>query len=397
MCLLGCVACAAAPPLPSEPVTVAVTHRLAAAADGASGQPVDNAPQTASKSVRLDIFALPTTPAIGSIEPRLLAVAAERGAPFRAASSLPPATRWASPPATLDGARLVGSATAVVAPGLETTFAPSAAKSLPAVVCTSVAPGVRLCLAMAAAPDRGTERAVLRDALTEAAAGMVFVPAADAALAGHALVITVLGAAVPSDLTTAEATARALAVAEALPGATVQQLGLAAAAVGEQPRRAAMLAVAAQLAVPACTDVLLAAGEPDLIAIGNQLADLDATRPDYAWTFARAVWTALVPGLQRDQLPPGLRAAVIRQLGAVAAEPSVLQLHLQASRDASAFATTLRQENVLALDDRDPVLRVQAHDWLAARGQAVAGFDPLAPEPARTEALRAHSRAESSR
>lgn len=358
---------------------------------------MENAPRGVSKSVRLDVFALPATPTIGSIEPCLRAVITERGTPFRAASSLPAATRWASPAIAAGDAPLLASVCAVAAPGLETTFVPSAAAPLPVLGCTATTAGVELFFEVVADATHGHERAVLREPLAEGATGMLFLPAPDATFAGHALVVTVVGPAAADDVVAADATAHAAAAAASLSTPSERQLDLAAAAIGAQSRRAAMLAVTAQLELPQCTDVLLAADETRLIAIGDELARLDATRPDYPWAFERALWSALVPGLQRDQLPPGLTAAVVRQLGAVAAEPSVLQLHLQTSTDATAFATTLRQENVYALAERDPVLRVRAHDWLVARGHAVAGYEPLAPEPDRSSALRAAARAEGAR
>jgi len=396
ICLSCCAACAAPPTFAPPPVDVAVHYRLAASGDQASGEVVDNVPQPDSKSVHLDVFALPDTPSIGSIEPHLAAVAAETGAPFRAASSLPATTRWASPAAGTGSGRRVGGATAVVTPMLVTSFSLSA-PDLPEVGCEAAVAGVRVFLRTPTADRRGTEHAVLQQPLTESASGMLFVPARDGRVAGHALVVTVTDAPADAEIAAALATARAAAPPAPVPAASTQQLRIAAGAIGEQSRRAAMLAVAAQLELPACTDILLAADEPQLIAIGGELAGLDATTADYGWTFQRAMWNALVPGMQRDQLPPGLRAAVIRQLGAVAAEPSLLQLHLQASADAGAFVDALQEENVYALEDRDPVHRVQAHDWLTARGLAVADYDPLAPAAERTRVLRARPRAEPGR
>jgi hypothetical protein len=395
ICLLGCAACAAAPPFAPPPLDIVVHYQLAPGGNGAAaaapGEAVDNDPQPACKSVQLEVFALPTTPAIGSIEPYLAAVAAESGAPFRAASSLPPTTRWVSPAIDLADGQRIGGATAVTAPGLVTTFSLSA-PDLPVLGCEATAVGVRLFLLTP--PTR--ERADLLQPLTEAGSGLVFVHARGGQLAGHALVVTITGAA-PAEAAAARLQAEAAARPPAVPAAAAQQLRIAAAAIGAQSRRAAMLAVAAQLELPQCTDVLLAADEARLIDIGGELAGLDAGAADYGWTFQRALWTALVPGMQRDELPPGLRATVIRRLGAVAAEPALVPMHLQASAAAAAFAAGLQQENTYALGDRDPVHRVQAHDWLLAHEQAIADYDPLATAAARTAALRAHARAEATR
>jgi hypothetical protein len=401
VCCVWLAACAGAPPFAPAPVELVVAYRVAAGAGAGSGEAVDNVPEADPKSVRVDVFALQTAPPIGSIEPHLAAVVAESGAPFRAASSLPPATRYASPAPVLAAGRDVRTGTAVVAGALVTTFTPSA-PHLPAIGLERAAAGVRLSLRTQGAGARGDERALVQLPLTEAAPGLLFVPAigvdaGDRRVAGHAIVVTVTGTAEPAAVAAARASAEAAAQRAPAPGAAAAQWRLAADAIGEQDRRAAMLAVAAQLDLPACTDVLLAADERHLITIGDQLTGLDATAADYAWAFQRAIWNGLVPGLQRDELPPGLRAAIIRRLGAVAAEPSVLQLHLASSQDAATFAAALQEENVYALQDRDPVHRVQAHDWLVAHGHAVAAYDPLAPAADRAAALRRHVRAEVAR
>ncbi len=397
LCLASLAACASAPPLPPPPIQVAVDYAFADGAVEISAHPVDKAPPEDCKSVRCEVFALSDTPAIGSVEPQLAAVLAEGGAPFRATSSLPPATRWASPAVAIDTGHRVGSADAVLSPTVAPTFR-LADPSLPGIYCEWTDAGVRVCFDTAAGAEPGSERAVLRQPLTEASSGLLFVPVAPAGrggVAGHALVLTVTGAAAPEVAAAARQAARAAARRPAVPAAATWQWRLAANSIGAEPRRAAMLAVAAQLELPQCTDILLAADEPHLIAIGTQLTRLDASANDYAWAFQRAMWTGLLPGMQRDALPPGLRAAVIRRLGAVAAEPTTLQLHLLSDRDAAAFLAALVAENVYALDDRDPVHRVQAHDWLLAHDHTIAGYEPLAPAAARTAALRAHQRSES--
>lgn len=390
--LLCLGACAAAPPFAPPAVAVEVAYAFAGADLGVPGETVDKPPQLDSKSVQIDVFALPTTPTFGSVELQLEAITADRGEPFRSASSLPPGTRWASPAPALDGAHRVGTGRAVTAAGLATTFALSA-PGLPAFGCELAVPGVRLFLR----PADGRERAILQAPLTEASDAVLFVPAADVRLAGHAVVIRLAGPADAAAVDAARREAEAAAQATPVPPADAQQWRVAAAAIGGQSRRAALLAIAVQLELPPCTDILLAAEEQQLIAIGDAVAQLDAAAAGYRWHFERTLWSALVPGLQRDELPLGLRAAVIRQLGAIAAEPSLLQLLLATSADGAAFADTLAEENLLALADRDPVGRVRACDWLGARGRTVPGYDPLAVPAARATALRAQADAEAKR
>lgn len=110
--------------------------------------------------------------------------------------------------------------------------------------------------------------------------------------------------------------------------------------------------------------------------------------PAAAWQVERAMLSALVPALQRQTLPAALRATLIRHFGALALDPSALDLLLQTSADASSFATGVRTANLDALADHDTAPRLRARDSLVEHGAAVPDFDPLAPREARQQALR---------
>jgi len=173
------------------------------------------------------------------------------------------------------------------------------------------------------------------------------------------------------------------------PDALQAQRGLALAAIGGDNRRTALLALAERHRLARCVDLLLCADEPQLIAMTERVAqNAPADAPDFAWRFERALWRALVPALQRDELPPGLASALLRHLGALGSDPTTLETVLGGSGDADAFLGALRQENLLALEDRDPAVRVHAHDWLAANGAAVPDYEPMAPRAERRRALR---------
>lgn len=53
----------------------------------------------------------------------------------------------------------------------------------------------------------------------------------------------------------------------------------------------------------------------------------------------------------------------------------------------SELMTRITVENMIYLEDSSPAARVRAYDWLAARGKAPPGFDPLGPPQQRREAL----------
>jgi hypothetical protein len=60
---------------------------------------------------------------------------------------------------------------------------------------------------------------------------------------------------------------------------------------------------------------------------------------------------------------------------------------LRAANSRASLDARLVSENLIYLEDSSPSARVRANDWLAARGRAPAGFDPLGPPRQRREAL----------
>jgi hypothetical protein len=62
---------------------------------------------------------------------------------------------------------------------------------------------------------------------------------------------------------------------------------------------------------------------------------------------------------------------------------------LRGATSRAELAVRLWNENRILLEDASPASRVRAFDWLALRGLAPAGFDPLAPLAERRAALEA--------
>lgn len=385
-------ACTASAPFAPLPVAITVTHEgappsaAAAALSPDSGAAVENDSTSGYRTVVVTVLALRRAPAIEAVEPQLAAIAATKGRAFGAAFAVPPGTGWADPAPEPAAGHSVGEAAGVVGPALRARFAP-ARPELPAIACAPVEDGVAVTLCSA-----DGRCALLRRPVRPGVAAQLFVPFAEggavAGLAGHAVRIEVGAAAPAAAVAAARAEAAAAAAQPALASPLEHRWQLATGAIGVYARRAALLSLAATYDLPAATDLLLAADERLLIAVGDSLAGRGEAPVD-AWTFQRTLWEALVPGLLRDELAPGLRAAAIRGLGALASEPATLRLHLHQSADAVAFADALRSENVYALQDRDAIHRVRAHDWLGAHGVEVPGYDPLADEAAREQALDA--------
>lgn len=361
----------------------------------------------APKSLQIEVFALRTAPAGRSPEAFARSITAEAGSPFRATANLPLGSAWLEPgdaralraclvtegdPAQRTGQQL-GAASAFVLAGAQTVVTTSLPR-LPVVRLDNDAGRCRVRIDVTAPGDGGVHHLTLRDPLPDEGPCALFVPAVPGAtFAGHALVLT--AAAGPADPAAAEA-AFSRARTDAPPPAAstaAQEAGIAASMVGEHNRRPALLAIARSLALPACIDAILSADEAHLAAITRGLGSTAADDPERPWRFEAAVWSAMLPALQHDELPFGLRSCLLRHFGALGGDATTLQTLLAASRDAASFARAVQEENVLALASRDVVQRVRGHDWLVARGSAVPDYDPLAPVAARRQALRRHAEA----
>lgn len=389
--MLACLvfgACAGAPPpLTAPPMELPVRYRIA------PGRPAD-----VPRLVAVAVFAVRCAPAGQSLENATLAIAAQDGMPFRAIADLPPGCRWLLPAeaaAWLAGERAtalpLGSADAVVAPNLTTSIQPSSA-TLPELRFELDDGRCRLRLAPRAAGDRPRERILLREPLPGTGSQALFVPAPDRSFAGHVLLVTTGGA--PRDGQVAAATAAAEEAAAPAPGRDERESRIAHDAIGELARRPALLAIARRLHLDRCVDALLSADEARLAAATTLLEGTRPASPTYAWCFERAVWSSMLPALQRDELPPAMRGCLLRHFGCLGADAASLQLRLGQAADAAAFDAALRDENVYGLESRSAVVRVRAHEWLAARGLAVPGFDPMADTAARRQVLRRHAAAE---
>ncbi len=231
----------------------------------------------------------------------------------------------------------------------------------------------------------------VRDPLAVGATALLFVPARTAACAGHAFVLTVA----PADPAAASAARSQANAAPAADDAWPRRWRLAFASVGQHNRRPPLLEIARTLGALRARDLLLVADEPLLIEASERLArELTPADADAPWPFERALWRALLPRLERDELPDALYAACLRHLGAMADDTGALRSALDGSADAAAFVRAVREDNVGALADHDAAWRTRGLDWLRRQGVAVPGYDPLAGDDARRAALRAFVDAE---
>ena len=100
-----------------------------------------------------------------------------------------------------------------------------------------------------------------------------------------------------------------------------------------------------------------------------------------------AVITAAAPLERSASELAALQGILLRHAGEPARYPRLVDTLLGVSVDAADLEARLVAENRAFLEDSRPAARVRAYDWLAARGLAPEGFDPLGTSKARRAAL----------
>ncbi len=141
------------------------------------------------------------------------------------------------------------------------------------------------------------------------------------------------------------------------------------------------------------------AGDFALVARDEQLAQFAAetlravpTEPlpsvmDLQWFFNRNALQTLCASAEKGELPSELQSILSLHTGDLANRPDALLDVLKQTGNADALEKRLIAENMIALEDNSPAARVRAFDWLAAQGEAPAGFDPMADAKSRRAAI----------
>lgn len=347
--------------------------------------------------VHVEVLALREPPPGTAVELAAAAIRSDRGQPFRGASELPIGARWSAGPelrAHLDGLAspddrtLLGADRLLVAPGLGALLQ-FATPTLPRLRLETNGDTLAATVIAPQPPASARQELPLQQPLGLGATALLYVPADEpsARAAGHGLALVVH---VHERATDAQvAAARAAATP---PAAKAQEAPLwrqAITAIGEHNRRPALLALAQLHRLVRCTDLLLAADERSLVEITTVLAALPLQAREQPVRIESAMLQAVLPRLERDDLPPGLTAALRRQLGAATDDTYELRRMLAVCRSCDEFTAMLTEENREALSDRSASVRVRADDWLRLHEAGVPGFDPLGPARQRREALRA--------
>jgi len=108
-----------------------------------------------------------------------------------------------------------------------------------------------------------------------------------------------------------------------------------------------------------------------------------------AWVLDRAAYRVLIDLGREGYRTPSLETLLLLHAGQVGRDPTLLDEILRQSTGLEDWNRRLVRENGIFLEDMSPAARCRALEWLAARGKAPAGFDPLAPAKQRRAALAA--------
>lgn len=164
-------------------------------------------------------------------------------------------------------------------------------------------------------------------------------------------------------------------------------------------RRAALLFLATQARAELCGDLALSASDEVLASFAERLAqelpELSELARDGAtlgWTLERGAARFLAARAAEQPLEPELSAAVLRRTGELGRSPAALAEVASRATSLAEFSASLATENRVLLEDSHPAARVRAYDWLAARGLAPKGYDPLGSVEERRAALEGEER-----
>jgi len=162
--------------------------------------------------------------------------------------------------------------------------------------------------------------------------------------------------------------------------------------IGEpRHRRASLALLARESGALLARDLVLTASEDLLAALAGHVAEHDAPEDLDAlgWILEVSAFVALQEARLTDTLGDfALLSLLARRVGVVAtSESRIARIVLEEADGLASFDRILEHENLDALLDPEPAARVRAYDWLARRGDAPPGYDPLDAVAERRAAL----------
>lgn len=185
--------------------------------------------------------------------------------------------------------------------------------------------------------------------------------------------------------------------------ATPEEAAIAAGlyAINSQPpNRGSLTFLADQTGAVLTKNVVLAADEAAIPLIVDEVRKRSANLPKadkntVGWMLDRATIAVygVIAGEEGNKLLPAIQGALVAYAGQVGLQPDLLQSLAAQSVNSRDLDAHIIAEHRIDLEDTSPALRVRAYDWLADRGQAPPGYDPLASPRARRAALEKYQEA----
>ncbi len=164
-------------------------------------------------------------------------------------------------------------------------------------------------------------------------------------------------------------------------------------------RRAALILLASDCGAPLLLDAALVAQDAELEALAVAAsASVEGERRDRAttgWLVERSAWLHLAKLSGDEKIAPELSGILARHGGEAVRFHGAIEDIVRGIDGRAALDARLVEENRILLEAASPASRVRAFDWLAVRGLAPAGYDPLGSLSERRAALEVLEPAES--
>jgi hypothetical protein len=162
--------------------------------------------------------------------------------------------------------------------------------------------------------------------------------------------------------------------------------------VPEASSRASVVYMTTATGASFAADLALVASDDELAKWLHEIVDHPHDPPGasvaaFGWFVERSAWRHVIAQMLAGELAPEIEATVLRHAGAVGRLATTLDDMVVACGDIASLEQRFVAENQAALADSSAASRVRGYDWLATRGLAPAGYDPLAPSEARRLAL----------
>jgi hypothetical protein len=159
----------------------------------------------------------------------------------------------------------------------------------------------------------------------------------------------------------------------------------------DNSRKPALVLLTTMSSAPIAGDFVLVADDAQLAALASEAQRFASggipKMPDLQWFLEAYVLRTLCEKAEKGALSPELQSVLALHAGDVARRPDAILELLKQVGNPEALNQRLIAENLIALEDNSPAARVRAFDWLSSRGQAPAGFDPLADARSRRAAI----------